>query len=218
MTARLAGFLYLFTNATAIFAFYARTQAIVRGDAVQTAKNIAATERLFRLGIVSELITIACVVMLVLALYVVLKPVNANLALLAAFWRLVENVVLATATTHEFAALRVLNDPNLALKFLGLYGDTFRIGFFFLGIGSLIFSYLWLRSRYIPRAIAWWGIFASSLMALAELTFIAFPHLSSRIGMAYMMPMGLYEFGLGFWLLIKGAKVEVPIARSLMTP
>ena len=208
MTARLAGFLYLFTNATAIFAFYARTQAIVRGDALQTAKNITATEQLFRVGIVSELITIACVIMLVLALYTVLKPVNANLALLAAFWRLAENIVLGYATTNEFAALRLINDPNLAYRFLGIYGDAFRIGFFFLGIGSAIFSYLWLRSRSIPRIIAIWGIFASSLMALAELTFIAAPTLASKIGMIYMMPMGVYEFGLGFWLLIKGARIH----------
>jgi hypothetical protein len=208
MTARLAGFLYLFTNATAIFAFYVRTHAIVRGDAVQTAKNIAATEQLFRLGIVSELIAVAGVVLLVIALYVVLKPINANLALLAAFWRLVENAVLAYAATNEFAALRLVHDPNLAYKFLGIYGDAFRIGFFFLGIGSAIFSYLWLRSRYIPRVIAWWGILASSLMALAELSIIAFPSLASKIGMAYMMPMGVYEFGLGFWLLIKGARTH----------
>jgi hypothetical protein len=30
--------------------------------------------------------------------------------------------------------------------------------------------------------------------------------------MAYMMPMGLYEIGLGFWLLIKG--IKMPIAKQ----
>src|SRR5437899_993041 len=83
--AKVAGFLYLFTMVTATFAeFYARGRLIVSSDAVQTAKNIAASERLFRLGTVSNLITFASVVILLLALYVVLKPINRNLALLAA--------------------------------------------------------------------------------------------------------------------------------------
>jgi hypothetical protein len=49
--AKVAGFLYLFTMVTANFAeFYARGRLILDGDAVQTAKNIAASERLFRRG------------------------------------------------------------------------------------------------------------------------------------------------------------------------
>ena len=63
--AKVAGFLYLFTMVTASFAeFYARGRLIVGGDAVQTAKNIATSERLFRLGTVSNLITFAAVVIL----------------------------------------------------------------------------------------------------------------------------------------------------------
>src|SRR2546430_2322106 len=100
--ARLAGFLYLFTNATAIFAFTVRNRIIVFGDAVQTATNIAASEHLFRFAIVMELITIACVIMLVAALYVVLEPINRNVALLAAFWRLAENFVLGIVVLSEF--------------------------------------------------------------------------------------------------------------------
>src|SRR6267378_4541052 len=74
--AKVAGFLYLFTMVTANFAeFYARGRLIVP-DAVQTAKNIAASERLFRLGIICNLLTFAAVVLLVVALYVVLKPIN----------------------------------------------------------------------------------------------------------------------------------------------
>ena len=50
-TARTVGFLYLFTNATAIFAFSARGKLIIPGNAVQTAANIAGSEQLFRFGI-----------------------------------------------------------------------------------------------------------------------------------------------------------------------
>jgi len=94
--AKVAGFAYLFTLVTANFAeFYARGRLIVPGDAVETAKHIAASERLFRLGTVSNLITFAAVVILLWALYVVLEPVNRNLALLAAFWRIAECSIFA---------------------------------------------------------------------------------------------------------------------------
>jgi hypothetical protein len=56
-TARVAGFLYLLQMATGVFGFYAHGKLIVAGDALQTARNIAASEQLFRIGTVSNLIT-----------------------------------------------------------------------------------------------------------------------------------------------------------------
>src|SRR4051794_30061975 len=114
--ARLAGFLYLLTNATAIFAFYARGKIMVGGDALKTAANIAASELLFRAGIVMELVTVILVLVLVWALYVVLEPINRNVALLAVFWRLAENVVLAVIILAEFAALAILRKPSFDPK------------------------------------------------------------------------------------------------------
>jgi hypothetical protein len=215
--AKVVGFLYVFTMATAIFAqMYVRGQLIVRGDAVQTARNIAASERLFRLGIATDLITVVGVVILIWALYVVLKPINGNLALLAAFLRLAENAVAAVATLNAFAALRLLSGAEylrvfdtqqlqaLARVFVSGQSAGLEIAFVFLGLGSALFSYLWLRSRYIPRMLAAWGIFSSLVLALVNLTMMVFPGLWDALGMAYMAPMFIYEVGLGLWLLIKG--------------
>jgi len=216
--ARLVGFLYLLTNATAIFAFTVRGRLIVHGDAAQTAGNIAASERLFRVGIVAELITVAAVILLVAASYVVLKPVNRNAALAAVFWRLAENFILAIVVLNELAALRLLSGAEylravdtqqlqaLAFTLLRVYGDGFRVGFVFLGLGSAVFAYLWLKSRYIPRALAAVGIFGSLLMAIVESATLVFPGLASAVGMAYMAPMGVFEIGGGFWLLVKGIR------------
>jgi hypothetical protein len=220
--AKIVGFLYLFTNATAIVAFCARGKLMVPHDAVLTARNIAGSERLFRVGIAFELITVVGVIVLLWALYVVLKPINKNVALLGAFLRLAENFVLAFITVQEFAALAVLKGTaslqafatpqlqGLADTFVHVYGETFNIGFLFLGLGSAVFSYLWLKSRYIPRVLAAWGIFSSLVMAAMSLALIVFPGLAA-LGMTYMMPMGLYEFGLGFWLLVKG--IQAPTRK-----
>jgi hypothetical protein len=213
--ARLAGFLYLLTNATAMFAFYARGKIMVGGDALKTAGNIAASELLFRAGILMELVTVILVLLLVWALYVVLEPINKNVALLAVFWRLAENFVLAVIILAEFAALTILQKPSfdprqlqtLWSALLQTYAAGFNIGFAFLGIGSAVFSCLWLKSRYIPRVLAGWGIFASTTIAAFSVAIMLVPRVAS-VGMAYMLPMGVYEFGLGLWLLFKGIRLD----------
>jgi hypothetical protein len=75
----------------------------------------------------------------------------------------------------------------------------------FLGLGSTVFSYLWLKSRYVPRVIAGWGIFASLVLAFGTIAVMLFPRLSA-MGMAHMAPMFFYEVGLGLWLVVKGIR------------
>jgi len=85
--ARVVGLSYLLALPPAIFAeFYVRGQLIVSGDVAQTARNIMAHERLFRLGTASNLSVFAIDVVLIMALYVVLMPINRSLALLATGW------------------------------------------------------------------------------------------------------------------------------------
>ena len=63
--------------------FYVRPQLVNSDNAAQTALNIVAHERLFRLGIASNPTVFPPYVVLIIALYVVLVPVNPPLALLA---------------------------------------------------------------------------------------------------------------------------------------
>jgi len=89
--AKVVGFSYLFALPPAIFAeFYVRTQLIAFDNAAQTARNIMAHERLFRLGIASNISVFAVDVILIIALYLVLMPVKRSLALLAMGWGLIE--------------------------------------------------------------------------------------------------------------------------------
>jgi hypothetical protein len=215
--ARIVGFLYLFTNATAIVAFSIRGKLIVSRDAAQTSANLVASEGMFRFGIAMEILTVVAVIVLVWGLYVILKSIDRNVVWLATFLRLAENFFLAFVTIQELTAIAILKGAattagldrqsfnQLSYTFLHVYGDAFNIGFVFLGFGSAVFSYLWWKARYIPRLLAGWGIFASLLMALVSLAIIAYPDLA-KLGLIHMMPMGLYEFGLGLWLLIRGIR------------
>src|SRR5450432_3448156 len=113
--ARLAGLLYLVAMATGLFAeFYVHfpSSLIVSGDAAKTAANIMANERLYRIGIANNIITFVIDVVLIWALYILLRPVNRNLALLAVFFRLVETTMACVAIINYYVALQFVSDAD----------------------------------------------------------------------------------------------------------
>lgn len=217
--AKIAGSLYLFTILAANFSeFYVRGRLIVPADAVRTATNIAQHEQLFRLGITTDLIMLAANVMLVAALYLILKPINRNLALLAMYWWLVECSIAAATLGIDFAAVLSLTGSNslpalntehtqtLARFFIGLDAGGNRAAALFFGLGSTLFCSLWFKSRYIPRLLAAWGILASLVPTFVPLSTIVFSALAdvplrrARTG----IPIVIFEVAIGLWLVIKG--------------
>jgi hypothetical protein len=218
--AKVVGFTYLFALVPAIFAeFYVRTQLVVFDNAAQTARNIVAHERLFRLGIASNLTVFAIDVALITALYVVLKPVNRSLALLAAGWGLIETAILVVVTLSDFDVLRILSGADylqgfeadqlqaLARLSIGAHHDVYNVGLVFAGLRSTAFCYLWFKSHFIPTALAAWGVFASFLMGAFAFSFIIFPELAKVIPVGiYGGPIFFFELTMGFWLLLLGLR------------
>ncbi len=150
-----------------------RSGMLVYGDAAQTAHNIVASEHLFRIGIATDLFGGACNAVLAVAFYTMLKQVNSPLALLAAFWRLGEAVILGHMTLNGMTVLNILRPASLsgffspgqvqalASLYVGAQGDEFSIGLVYYSLGSMLFCYLLLKSRYVPRILAWWGSLSS---------------------------------------------------------
>lgn len=224
--ARLAGAMYLIQMATGVFTqTYARGSLIVRGDAAQTARNIADSAGLFRIGIASDLATYIAVLIATWALYVLLRPVNRNLALLALLFRLSELAIHFNATVNSLAVLRLLSGDqylkpieagqlhSLAQLALSIQGEAVNMGFILLGLGSAIFAFLLLKSQFVPRLLAGWGVFASLLLAAYSLAIIVFPN-ARALQVVPMLPMGIYEVTLGFWLLLTNAKIKPSPARA----
>ena len=220
--ARVVGIIYLLAMATSMFAeLFVRGPLIVSGDAAQTALNISASEGMFRISTVLHLLTFATDAIMAVAFFVILRPVDRSLALLGAAWRLADCAVLSGILLSDFAVLRLLSDADylqafttpqlqaLARVCISVQAGGFQIGFVLLGLGSTVFSYLWLKSGYIPRLIAGWGIFASLMLAGGTVLIVLFPALGV-VGMSYMAPMFFYEVGLGIWLLTKGLRSRQP--------
>lgn len=219
IAARVAGLMYLIGMAISIYVeLYLRGSLIVRGNVIETANNIMAHETQFRVAIVLDLLTYFSVALLVWALYVLLKPVNRNLALLAAFLRLTEVSFFCVILIGNFVILHVLSNDEYLKTFetgqlqalsrvvLLTRGDAYTIGFSLLGLGSTVFSYLLFKSNYVPKLLAGWGIFSSLLLAFG-ITTIVFPELR-KFALPSQVPMFIYEVGLGLWFLVKGVKVQ----------
>jgi uncharacterized protein DUF4386 len=217
--ASVAGFMYLFLGALAAFAeFYVRSGILVHGDAAQTAHNIIASERLFRVGLVCDLIGGACNAILAVAFYTMLKQLSASLAMLAAFWRLGEAVILGHMTLNGMAALNILNPSALsgafsseqlqalASLFIGAQGDEFSIGLVYYSLGSTLFCYLLLKSKYVPKLLAWWGLISSFVALISTLAIIVFPGADGIVPGCYA-PVGIFEIVTGFWLLVAGIRI-----------
>lgn len=215
--ARIAGFACLISFVTVVavnFGIFARL--MVRGNPAETARNILAHETLFRIGITGDVVYCVGVVVLLAALYVILKPVSQNLALFAAFGRLVHGLTWLLVAINLFTALRLLSDADFARAFgpdqlpvlarLYLSGfDAYYVGLLFWGLGATVGSYLWFKSNYIPRALAAFGVISSAWCAACTFVFYIFPNFSKVVNLWWFdLPMAIFELALSFWLLFKG--------------
>lgn len=229
----IVGAAYLLTDATSIFSeFYARPSIVVAGDAARTAANIMAHPQLFRASAVADVLSVAGVVLLNLALYELLKSVHRSLARLAAFWRLAETAVAGSITASSFLALSLLDNATYASAFspgelhglvrllVGFQASGYLIQIFLFGLGSTTYMYLLVKSRYVPRAIAYLAVTGSAIVACVSFARMAFPTARAAIieageaiprwvllvlGMLFV-PVLAFEMILGSWLLMKGVR------------
>ena len=72
---------------------------------------------------------------------------------------------------------------------------------------SLRSSYLWFKSRYIPRALAGFGVISSAFCLACTLVFYIFPGFDKIVNLWWFdTPMGIFDIVLSFWLLFKGLR------------
>ena len=97
--------------------------------------------------------------------------------------------------------------------FLGVQSAATSILIVFISLGTIVFCYLFFKSKYIPRILAVFGIFSFSLM-LYPLVAILFP-IPVELQIVFHVPGILFEVIIGLWLLIKGVNVEHWEKRAL---
>ena len=219
--ARAAGFAYLIIIIAGIFAqFFVRSSLIVWGDAATTANNIVASEGLFRIGFAADLVVFLSDIVLSVLLYVLLKPVNKTLALLAAFFRLTHASILGINLLNHYFALLLLSGADyltvfetdqlhaLVLLFLNAHNYGYLIGGVFFGLSLFVLSYLVFKSGYFPRFLGVLLVFASLGYLIDSFGNFLLPNYAAIFSMVVLVPAVIAEFSLCLWLLLKGVNVQ----------
>jgi Domain of unknown function (DUF4386) len=222
--AKVAGFTGLFAVAVVVFANYALLNPlIVPGNAAETARNFVAHDTQVRVIATCFLTYSASVIVLLAALYVILKPINRGLALVGALFRLVFALLWLLTTLNMLSALRLLGSASylqvfeadrlqgLARLSVAANFDDYYIGLPFFGLAATICAYLWHKSNYIPKGLALFGVISSAWCVICAFVFLIFPHFNKIVNDYWFdSPMALFEIALSFWLLFKGLKPIEP--------
>jgi hypothetical protein len=221
--AKIAGWSGLLTFAIVVFGNYVLLNPLfIPSDAAQTAQNILAHQTQFRITVVCFLTYSLGVVVLLSALYVVLKPVNPGLALVGALFRLVFALLWLLSPLNLLAALRVLNakylqvlEPDrlqaLARFHLGSGFDDYYLGLPFFGLAATVCAWLWLKSNYIPKGLSIFGVIASAWCVFCAVIYLIFPDFNKIVNdYIFDTPMALFELVVSFWLLFKGLRPVEP--------
>jgi Domain of unknown function (DUF4386) len=216
--AKIAGVTGLLAVVIVVFGNYVLlSPLIVAADAAQTARNIVAHQTQVRLALTCFLLYTANVVVLLAALYVILKPAGRILALLGALFRLVFALLWLLSTLNLLGALRMVGtaaylqvfQPDylqaLARLQIAANFDDYYVGLPFFGLAATICAYLWLKSGYIPKALAVFGVIASAWCVICAFVFLIFPNFNKIVNDYWFdSPMALFELVVSFWLLFKG--------------
>lgn len=218
--ARAAGALYLIIIVLGLFGeVVVRTSIISPGDATATATNVLAAEGLFRTGFLADSIMFLSDVALAVLLFVLLRPVNKTLALVALFFRLTQTAVIALNLLNYHAALLLLKEPgyasafeaaqlsSLASLFLDLHSHGYDLALILFGVHCLLLGYLITKSLYLPKAMGYLVMAAGATYLVGSYTRFLFPDFVGTVSPIYLVAI-VSELSLCLWLVIKGVNLE----------
>lgn len=228
--ARLAGVLLLGAIFIALGSGAILSHIAGDGTFAETAARIAASERLYRAALSSVVIVSLSSSLLAIALYVTLKPVNGPLAQLAMIFSLGDSFLALMVRTCGFVRLHLyisaqsagagsLNAEALTDLVRSVASTAENIGGISFGIGSCIFFYLFLKSRYIPKSVSILGLIAAVIWTVMYFANLLFPEHHSLFQYICFPPMLLAEVVSGFYLLLfaVGRNTKTP-ATSTFSP
>ena len=223
--AKVAGWSGLLTFAIVVFGNYVLLNPlIVSGNVAATAQNIAEHQTQVRVTAVCLLTYSLGVIVLLTALYVILKPINRGLALIGALFRLVFALLWLLAPLNLLGALRLLSKASYLQVFepdrlqamtrlhIGANFDAYYVGLPFFGLAASVCAWLWLKSKYIPRGLSIFGLIGSAWCVFCAIVYLIFPDFNKIVNdYIFDSPMALFELVVSFWLLFKGLSPKIDI-------
>ena len=195
---------------------YLPSTLIVPDDAALTVANISASQDLFRMGgIGAELVVLLSEVVLTIILYVLLKPVNRTLSLLAAVSRLIMTTIHGINLLNYVFVLLVINGTAfdtaqsnaLVSLFLDAHSYGFTLGIAFLVIHVFALGVLIFQSGYFPRVLGILFLLAGFGYAFDTVGLLFIDGYTTTPDLIAMV-ISVSEIAFPVWLLIKGVNLN----------
>ena len=210
--ARIAGFTFLFYIAVGITSMVLSGRATAGEGTAAKLASIAQHATYVRITVILTLLAALSALVLAVTLFAITRDEDPDLAMLAMMCRVAEGItgvfVAGTLGLLWLATTSGANTPDTAaaqtLAAFLLRMDAWSPAAILFAVGSTLFSWLLLRSRMIPVAMAWLGVFASVLLVvILPLQLVGLAR--APITTVMWLPALVFELGLAMWLLIKGA-------------
>lgn len=218
-TARLAGLLYLVMAGLMVIGYMVVPGMFtVPGDAAATARKIIDGTQMYRVGVLSALVSQFLFIVVVLTLYDLFKDVDRRHARLMVAWVCAGVAVEIVNLAYRMAPLILLSGADFLSVFNQPQLDALALGSIRLGntLGQLVsaiwglwlfpFGILAIRSGFFPRILGFLLFAAGLSWVVTCLTSLVFPAHRGLVTQ-FMMPLHFGELGIVFWMLIMGAKV-----------
>jgi hypothetical protein len=217
--ARIGGILYLLIIVVGAFGqIFVRGMLVVPGDPASTAQNIMASQSLWRIGIIGDILMHVFDIPVMVVLYLLLKPVNKKLAMLGVLFNLIQTAVLVANKLNLVMPLFLLGNADylkvfeprqldvLAYLFVRAHDYGFSIGLIFFGFACLVYGYLLFKSSYFPKPLGILVTIAGLSYLVNSFTLILAPAYAERIFPVLVFAL-LGELSFCLWLIMKGVNV-----------
>lgn len=189
---------------------------LIGQNSIETAKNILNHKMLLAIGIFLHFTTLLCDIVVAWALYIFLKPVNKELSLLTAWFRLIYTAMYLIALVNLIKVLNLIKGVNQVeltnqIEFgdsIEFYINSFRLewefGLLIFGFYLCLLGYLVFRAEYIPKIFGILLLVAGFGYIINTLSSYLFPNINTE----FLMITFFGELIFMFWLLIKGSKIR----------
>ncbi|HEY2222042.1 DUF4386 domain-containing protein [Actinomycetospora sp.] len=216
-TARLAGVLYLLT-------FVSIPTLVLyqpfKGHADFVLGSGSATGLMW--GALSEIVVAVAGIGTAVVLFPVLKGQSETAALGLVTARVVESSLIVVGVVSVLTAVTLRNDPTgtdpaslvtAGHALVAVYNWTFLLSQSLMPVFcDLLLGYVLYRSGLVPRILPMIAFVGAPLLLASDLAvfFGAYAQLSLPAALA-ALPVALFEFSLGIWLLVKGFNPSSPL-------
>ena len=211
-TARLAGFLFLWLIITGLLGAMITSNIAGAGTLAERSTRVTDSKYLYGIGLFIDLIETMSAMVLAYTLFVILRPFH-WVAQLAMYFRIGESIIGAVGVIVGFVKLRIYTDMNdtvnsncvqALLSAIQHAGFTFyNISAIFFSVGSLLFFYIFYKSKSIPRILSVIGMIASPIVTLLCVASLLRPEDAKWFQLGWA-PMAIAEIGTGIWLMSRG--------------